>query len=131
MEREEWRAKFAGQLRQIRKARQMTLEELETCSGISTSSLSAYERGVGNPSLEAMARLSDALCVSISQLLGEQPEACRLSALDVMWMRCTAEMVRLASRPEGRKNLSQCLELYIRCLEAARRSLCQPEEGDG
>ena len=71
MEQDDWRANLAAQLRQIRKARRMTLEDLETRSGISSSSLSAYERGVGNPSVDTMSRLSGALSVPISQLLGE------------------------------------------------------------
>ena len=42
---------FGVQLRWLREQRRMTLEEAEVRSGVSTSSLSAYERGEGNPTL--------------------------------------------------------------------------------
>ena len=131
MEQDDWRANLAAQLRQIRKARRMTLEDLETRSGISSSSLSAYERGVGNPSVDTMSRLSGALSVSISQLLGEAEETRRSLVLDTLWMEYTAEMIRLAAQPDRRETLSRCLELHIRCLEAVRRSLSLPEGRDG
>lgn len=40
---------FGVQLRWLREQRRMTLEDAEARSGVSTSSLSAYERGEGNP----------------------------------------------------------------------------------
>ena len=109
----------------------MTLEDLETRSGISSSSLSAYERGVGNPSVDTMSRLSGALSVPISQLLGEAEETRRSLVLDTLWMEYTAEMIRLAAQLDRRETLSRCLELHIRCLEAVRRSLILPEGRDG
>ena len=50
MTQEELQKKFAAQLRMLRKRCGLSLEELEHRSGISASSLSAYERGEGNPS---------------------------------------------------------------------------------
>lgn len=45
---------FGVQLRWLREQRRMTLEEAEVRSGVSTSSLSAYERGEGNPTLRTV-----------------------------------------------------------------------------
>ena len=50
----------------------MTLEEAEARSGVSTSSLSAYERGEGNPTLRTVMLLAESYQVPLSGLLREK-----------------------------------------------------------
>ncbi|NOE34358.1 XRE family transcriptional regulator [Ruegeria sp. HKCCD7318] len=60
---EEGLAAFGAEVRQLRKARQMTLAELATSSGVSISHLSAIERGTVSASLNKISRIADALGV--------------------------------------------------------------------
>ncbi|MBE1282138.1 MAG: helix-turn-helix domain-containing protein [Rhodobacteraceae bacterium] len=54
---------FGSEVRQLRKARQMTLAELAKASGVSVSHLSAIERGTVNASLPKVSRIAEALSV--------------------------------------------------------------------
>lgn len=56
-------AAFGAEVRQLRKAREMTLAELASASGISVSHLSAIERGTVNASLRKITKIADALAV--------------------------------------------------------------------
>ncbi|MBY6113492.1 XRE family transcriptional regulator [Mameliella alba] len=56
-------ATFGAEVRQLRKARQMTLNDLARNSGVSVSHLSAIERGAVNPTLGKIRRIADALGV--------------------------------------------------------------------
>ena len=51
MEEHQYQLQFARQLKRLRQLRRLTLDELARRTGISRSSLAAYERGTGNPSL--------------------------------------------------------------------------------
>ena len=63
---------FGVQLRWLREQRRMTLEDAEARSGVSTSSLSAYERGEGNPTLRTVMLLAESYQVPLSGLLRER-----------------------------------------------------------
>ncbi|MEM8728472.1 MAG: helix-turn-helix transcriptional regulator [Pseudomonadota bacterium] len=54
---------FGAEVRKLRKARQMTLAALARASGVSTSHLSAIERGAVNPTLAKIAQIASALGV--------------------------------------------------------------------
>ena len=69
---------FGVQLRWLREQRRMTLEEAEARSGVSTSSLSAYERGEGNPTLRTVMLLAESYQVPLSGLLREKDPVHRL-----------------------------------------------------
>ncbi|MEM0948052.1 MAG: XRE family transcriptional regulator [Pseudomonadota bacterium] len=56
-------AAFGAEVRELRKARQMTLSDLAHASGVSISHLSAIERGAVNPTLGKIARIAEALGV--------------------------------------------------------------------
>ena len=84
---------FGVQLRWLREQRRMTLEEAEARSGVSTSSLSAYERGEGNPTLRTVMLLAESYQVPLSGLLREkdrEPDctqaasACLLQCIEAM-----------------------------------------------
>ncbi len=64
---------FGAEVRQLRKARQMTLAELADESGISVSHLSAIERGTVNASLGKIARLAGALAVPEEWFFNHRP----------------------------------------------------------
>ncbi|MDJ0631270.1 MAG: XRE family transcriptional regulator [Rhodobacter sp.] len=55
---------LGSEVRQVRKARQMTLRDLSAETGISVSHLSAIERGAVNPSVEFVHRIAEALNIS-------------------------------------------------------------------
>ena len=59
-------------LRALRSARRFTLAELAKQSGVSVSYLSAVEKGVNLPSLQTLARLTEALGVSIPSVLADE-----------------------------------------------------------
>jgi len=64
---------LGSEVRQLRKARQMTLKDLSRASGISLSHLSAIERGASNPSMDMLERLSAALTVSPDWFFARRP----------------------------------------------------------
>ena len=66
-------AAFGLEVRQLRKARRMTLAELAGVSGISVSHLSAIERGAVNASLDKVNRLADALAVPVAWFFTRRP----------------------------------------------------------
>lgn len=66
-------AAFGLEVRQLRKARRMTLTELAATSGVSVSHLSAIERGAVNASLDKVNRLADALSVPVAWFFTRRP----------------------------------------------------------
>ena len=52
------------EIRQLRKARGLTLKELSTGAGVSLSHLSAIERGASSPSMEVLAQIAETLEVT-------------------------------------------------------------------
>ena len=63
-------ADFKDRLREIRKEKGLTQQELGDAIGLHGMSISGYERGVKKPSFEALDNLAEALNVSIDYLLG-------------------------------------------------------------
>ncbi len=57
-------AAFGSEVRELRKARQMTLADLAKASGVSISHLSAIERGAVSPTLRKFTQISEALGVA-------------------------------------------------------------------
>jgi len=56
---------LGSEVRELRKARKLTLQALSEQTGISLSYLSAIERDVGNPSVEIVRSIADALAVDV------------------------------------------------------------------
>jgi len=59
---------FGKNLRELRKSRAITQETLAEKSELSLQHIGAIERGVGNPSLNSVERIANALDVSINEL---------------------------------------------------------------
>jgi transcriptional regulator with XRE-family HTH domain len=66
---------LAANLRTLREARSLSLSEVARRSGIAKGTLSALESGTGNPTIETVFSLSNALQVPVSSLLDEQAQA--------------------------------------------------------
>ena len=73
---------LAERLKQYRKVRQWTLEQLADNSGVSRSMLSQIERNKANPTLGVACRIAQALDISIAELV-EEP-----------WIQPTIEVIR-------------------------------------
>lgn len=58
------------QLRELRKAKSLSLQELSNASGVSVGTLSHVERGLTSASVKTLSRISRELGVSINDLLG-------------------------------------------------------------
>jgi transcriptional regulator with XRE-family HTH domain len=68
-------ATFGVRLRELRRSRKMSLEELAARTGLSVGLLSQLERGIGNPSFMTLMRIADALHTQISHFFFENNEA--------------------------------------------------------
>jgi transcriptional regulator with XRE-family HTH domain len=68
---QDWRAKFGRNVRRVRLQRGLTQEQLAFEAGIDLTYMGGIERGKRNPSLLVMARIADALSVSLTKLLGD------------------------------------------------------------
>lgn len=86
-------AAFGLEVRQLRKARGMTLAQLAQSSGISVSHLSAIERGTVNASIDKVTRLADALAVPVAWFFTRRPGTGPLERAHVV-------------RAENRRNLN-------------------------
>ncbi len=58
-----------NRMREIRKAKKMTLNEVSQRTGYTKSFISQLERGIKNPSLEALRKISDCLAVPATMLM--------------------------------------------------------------
>ena len=102
----------------LRRRCSLSLEALEDRSGISASSLSAYERGEGNPSLQSLSCLARALSVPIYVLIGEEPELHRELTLQHLKLNFAAELLRFSFSSDGSEDLESCLN---RCMALLRQ----------
>ena len=66
---------LGSEVRQLRKARQLTLKELGALAGISLSHVSAIERGATNPSVDVLNAIAGALGVTPDWFFARRPGA--------------------------------------------------------
>ena len=62
--------RLGGRVKELRRRRRLTLEELAELSGVSRAMISKLERGEKNPTLVIAAKLAEGLGVTLSQLAG-------------------------------------------------------------
>ena len=62
------RAKFGRRLRQLRRQKDLTQEQLAEALGVSTEFVSNMERGINAPSFETLEKIANALDVTVSVL---------------------------------------------------------------
>ena len=112
MELDERKAIFGEKLLLYRGLRGLSREKLSQLSGISVSSLTTYEHGRGNPTLEAISQLAAALSVSPGQLLEEDPAALRES-----WsLQCIDQMLRVYANSGSAQEFQRRLAGYTEFL---------------
>jgi len=61
---------FGPRVRELRRERGLTLEELAGRSGVSRAMISKLERGEKNPTLVVVAKVAEGLGITLSQLMG-------------------------------------------------------------
>jgi transcriptional regulator with XRE-family HTH domain len=111
-------------LRERRKGRGMSLDELAVASGVSRAALSQIETCKTNPSLSVLWKIAVGLQIPFSELLGEAgPGVNLLRRADSQVLRSSDG--RMESRPAAPAGLSRFLEIYE--LRLAPRSLHQSE----
>jgi transcriptional regulator with XRE-family HTH domain len=74
---------LCGRVRELRKKRGWTLEQLAAASGVSRSMLSEIERGNANPTLAVAFRIAQAFSMSLGDLV-DAPETSPKSRIDVI-----------------------------------------------
>lgn len=67
----DWGAIVGRNVRRLRLARELTLDELAEAAGVAVRGLGALERGQANPSLAALGRVAAGLGVPLSELVEE------------------------------------------------------------
>jgi transcriptional regulator with XRE-family HTH domain len=70
---EETRSALAANLRRLRIARHLSLSQLARVTATSKATLSGIERGRGNPTIDTLTQLADALRVPLTELLAQAP----------------------------------------------------------
>ena len=86
------RVRLGAALKQCRRRRRWTQEELAERSGLSYKFVGEVERGCGNPTVATLARLADALDVNIATLFAESdhlrfPDEYQISKRDLQVVR--------------------------------------------
>lgn len=81
------RGPLGTRLKQLRRARRLTQEQLAERAGLSYKFVGEVERGRGNPTLTTMAALSEALGVELIDLLGVELDRPRLSSRQATQVR--------------------------------------------
>jgi transcriptional regulator with XRE-family HTH domain len=113
------RVGLGDRLRRLRKGKGPSQLELEQLSGVSNTTIQEIERGDGNPTVETLQALADALDCEIEDFLGEGKAETLQPSVD--WNECARVLEALQSAPEHRKLLALHLLLkddsYMKRLE--------------
>ncbi len=103
--------RVAANLRERRKARGLSLDQLATASGVSRAALSQVETLKSNPSLSVLWKIAVGLHIPFSELLGDEgPGVNLLRRSDTQVLRSADG--RLESRPVTPASLARSLEMY-------------------
>jgi transcriptional regulator with XRE-family HTH domain len=103
--------RVAGNLKDRRKDRGMSLDQLAVASGVSRAALSQIETGKSNPSLSVLWKIAVGLQIPFSELLGEAgPTVNLLRRGDSQVLRSADG--RMESRPASPAGFSRFLEVY-------------------
>lgn len=103
--------RVADNLRERRKDRGLSLDQLAVASGVSRAALSQIETGKGNPSLSVLWKIAVGLQIPFSELLGESgPSVNLLRRADTQVLRSGDG--RMESRPASPAGFSRFLEVY-------------------
>lgn len=92
-------ARIALNLRRVRHERYVSLGELSRTSGVSKGTLSALEAGTGNPTVDTLGALADALGVTVEALISSEDSQARvMRSEEGEWVEGSAVGLRLVDR---------------------------------
>lgn len=92
-------ARISLNLRRVRHERYVSLGELSRTSGVSKGTLSTLEAGTGNPTVETLGALAEALGVTVEALLSPEVSQARvMRSGDGAWVEGSAVGLRLVDR---------------------------------
>jgi XRE family transcriptional regulator, regulator of sulfur utilization len=116
--------RVAANLRERRKQRGLSLDQLAVASGVSRAALSQIETGKSNPSLSVLWKIAVGLEIPFAELLGETAPSVNLLRRGDSQVLRSADG-RMESRPASPAGFSRYLEVYE--LRLAARSTHQSE----
>jgi XRE family transcriptional regulator, regulator of sulfur utilization len=103
--------RVAGNLRELRRKRDLSLDQLAQRTGVSRAGLSQIETGKTNPTLGVLWKVASGLGVPFAELLGEaQPQVSVLRRKDVPVLRSNDR--RFESRPLMPSIAGNQIEMY-------------------
>jgi len=107
-------AAIGRRIRDTRKARGMTLQQLAEVSGISSSMLSLVERGLASPSIGSLIVIADALNETMSDLMATDPHTADLvvRAADIQPVTTNQNVVRRVMKEDRGRGISIALNEY-------------------
>ena len=92
-------ARISLNLRRVRHERYISLGELSRTSGVSKGTLSALESGTGNPTVDTLGALADALGVTVEALISPEGSQARvMRSGEGEWVEGSAVGLRLVDR---------------------------------
>ena len=102
-------------LKEIRKMKGLSQQEVAAAIGCSSTSYSRYETGIRQPSIELSLRIADVLGVTVDYLLGRQMiEDSILSAYEI-------ELVKAAREADQRAREDAMVLLKTHCISPSKK----------
>ena len=95
------RARLGATLKQLRQRRRATQDQIAERAGLSSKSVGEIERGEGNPELDSIVRLADALEVEVADLFTPDTAVAQVSVERLETVRKALEYINeiIASQP--------------------------------
>jgi transcriptional regulator with XRE-family HTH domain len=111
----ELNARIARQVRALRQARGWSLGTLAERSGLSKTNVAKIETGEGNPSLETLLRLVEALDITLGALLGADrpPDTHVIRVADAAFLRSPSGLQGRDIWSDGRNRRVETMELLM------------------
>ena len=66
--------KMINRIRKVRKQQELSMKKLGEMVGVAESTISQYERGIRQPDLETILKISNALNVTVGYLIGDDEQ---------------------------------------------------------
>jgi transcriptional regulator with XRE-family HTH domain len=120
--------RVAREIRAHREARGLSLSATASRAGISKTILATIESGDGNPSLETLCRIAEALNVTVATLLAEDADALSADVIrreDAEWFGFESGLHGRLIHVDGRDRRVETLEIR---LEAGRHYTSAPHQ---
>lgn len=112
-----------NRIKELRKSKNVTLQEVSEKTGISITSLSFYEKGQRNPKIETWQKLADYFGVSIGYLQGENSDDSEKKIIDtyLLYFNLEVELLKKGMSLKWQKNISdRDLKLIFSGMDASK-----------